>query len=109
MSKLTKIFAGILLAASVAVAVPGVAQARHWHGASTLHGVSGWHGGWGHRYRGGWGWRPRVYLRWGYPYYYRPYYPYYRSYYYVRPACRWVRVRKWRHHRRYWRRVWRCW
>jgi hypothetical protein len=60
MSKLTRFFAGILLAASVAVAMPSAAQARHWHG--------GWYGGWG--------WRPRIYFGWGYPYYYRPYYPY---------------------------------
>lgn len=48
-SKLTRFFAGILLAASVAVAVPNGAQARHWHGAYRLH------GGWGYHYWGGWG------------------------------------------------------
>jgi hypothetical protein len=100
MSKLTRYFAGILLAAGMALAMPNVAQARHWHGGY-------WNGGWGvHYWRG---WRPRVYYGWGvpaYPYYYRPYY---RSYYYARPTCRWVRVRVWRHHHRYWRSVRRCW
>jgi hypothetical protein len=100
MSKLTRYSAGLLLAAGMALAMPNVAQARHWYGGY-------WNGGWGvHYWRG---WRPRVYYGWGvpvYPYYYRPYY---RSYYYVRPTCRWVRVRVWRHHHRYWRTVRRCW
>ena len=48
----------------------------------------------------GWGW--------GYPYAYYPPSYYYPPAYYA-PRCGWVRMRVWRHHRRYWRRAWRCW
>ena len=70
------------------------------------HHGGGWHGG---GYRGGWsgggfsfGWGG------GYPYAYYPPSYYYPPAYYA-PRCGWTRVRVWRHHRRYWRRVWRCW
>jgi hypothetical protein len=86
MSKRMKLFAGIALAAGIAVAVPGSAHAGYWFG----------------------GWGP--YLYYGWPY--QPYsFHYPRSYYYDAPApeCGWVRVRSWHRGHRYWRRVWRCW
>jgi hypothetical protein len=85
MSKLMKLFAGIVLAAGILLAVPGSAQAGYWFG----------------------GWGP--YLYYGWPY--QPYsFNYPRRYYYDAPApeCGWVRVRSWHRGHRYWRRVWRC-
>jgi len=87
MSKLMKLFAGVALAAGIALAVPGSARAGYWFG----------------------GWGP--YLYYGWPY--QPYsFNYPGRYYYDAPApeCGWVRLRSWWHHgHRYWRRVWRCW
>lgn len=96
MSKLTKIFAGAVMVAGLALAVPGAAQAQHWH----HHG--GWHHGWHH---GGWGWGPGFALGYGLgyggPYYAPP--PYYGR------RCGWVRDRYRRYGYWHWSRRWECW
>lgn len=90
MSRPTRIFAGIVLAAGLALSATGSAQARHW----------------------GFGWGPYLYYGWPYdrysfsfpqPSYYAP------RYYTPQPECGWVRVKTWRNGHRSWRRVWRCW
>ncbi|HZD89610.1 MAG TPA: hypothetical protein VE224_05890 [Pseudolabrys sp.] len=98
MSNLTKIFTGVALAAGLALAVPGAAQAQHWHHGGGHH---DWHGGgWHHHgWHGGWG--PGFALGFGGPYYAAP--DYYGG------DCGWVRERYWRYGAWYWRRVWRCW
>jgi hypothetical protein len=94
MSKLSKIFTCLAFAAGLALALPGAAQAGHWHGHH------GWHGGWHHHWHGGFG--PGFVLGFGFGA------PYYRPYYYG-GDCGWVTVRYWRYGRWHWRRVWRCW
>ena len=101
MSKLSKIVAGVALAAGLALALPGAAQAQHHHrGGGHYGGHGGWRGGgWGPGFALGFG------LGYGAPSYYRP--P--PVYYDPGPDCGWVRSRYWRYGRWNWRRVWRCW
>lgn len=93
MSKLSKLFACVALAAGLAFALPGAAQARHWH----HHRHGGWYGGFGPGFVLGLGLGAAAT-----PYYYPP--SYYRP-----PRCGWVRERVWYYGRWHWRRVWRCW
>jgi hypothetical protein len=92
MSKLMRLFAGLILAGIIALAVPGAAHAQFWVGG----------------FQAGWGWGPYLYYGWPAPthaYYFPPrYYDYAPA-----PRCGWVRVRGWRHGHHYWRRSWRCW
>ena len=103
MSKLSTVFAGVVFAAGLALALPGAAQAQHHH-----HG--GWHGGYHRGWHGG-GWGPGFALGFGLgygaPYYYPP--SYYRPPAYYGGDCGWVRTRYRRYGRWHWRRVWRCW
>jgi len=91
MSMRMKLFAGLALAAGIALVAPGTAQARIF------------------------GWGPYLYYGWPNPgfsfdiprtYYYEP-----GPFYYAPPPprCGWVSVRGWRNGHRVWRRVWRCW
>lgn len=87
MSKRMTLFSGIALAAGIALAVPGGAQAGYWFG------------GWGPYLYYGWPYQPDSFYYYprGYDYYYAP-----------APECGWVRVRNWHRGHHYWRRVWRC-
>ena len=115
MSKLTKIITGIALAAGLALALPGVAQAQHGGhhgGGGYYHGGGGHYGGYRGGYYGGWGpgFALGLGLGYGAPYYYPP--SYYRPppvYYDRGPDCGWVRTRYWRYGHWHWRRTWRCW
>ncbi len=100
MSKLASIFAGVALATGLALALPGAAQAQHWHHGGWHH---GWHGGWGGF---GPGFALGLGLGYGAPYGYYPPPP---VYYEPAPDCGWVRARVWRYHHWHLRRVWRCW
>ena len=85
MSTLVRLFTVLILTLGVVALAPSSAQARCHYGAC------GQWGGWG------WGpWGPGVGWGQGNPYYYGP-------------ACRWVRVERWRNGHRVERRVWRCW
>jgi hypothetical protein len=105
MSKLTKLFAGLVLTVGLVAAAPGGALARGhggWHGG--YHG--GYHGGWHGGYRGGWRggvWGGGFGWGWGFPYAFYP------PAYYAPETCGWVHIRVL--HRHHWvlRRVWRCW
>lgn len=96
MTKLMKIFAGMMLLAGAIAFTPGTAMAQYHHG---WHGHGGWHGGWGRGFGWGYGWG------WGAPYAYYP--P--PVYYAPGGDCGWVRVRAWRHGHWVVRRTWRCW
>lgn len=88
MTKLVKVFAVLALMFGAIAVTSGAAQARHWH-----HHHHGWSGGG---------------ISFGFGAY-----PYGASYgppvYYAAPACRWERVRVWRHGRWHYRSVRRCW
>ena len=93
MSRLSRIFACVAIAAGLTLALSGAADARYRH----HHHRGGWYGGVGPGFALGFG------LGYGAPYYRYP-----RRYYYD-DACGWVRSRYWRYGRWHWRRVWRCW
>ncbi len=98
MSKLSRIFAGVVLAAGLALALPGAAEAQH---CITM---AAWY--WLAR-RLGSGLRARPWSRLRRPYYYGAYYR--RRRLLRRRRCGWVRTRYWRYGRWHWRRAWRCW
>jgi hypothetical protein len=93
MSGIKVLTAALAIAATAMIATPASAQ---WHG----------HHGWGHhgyRHHGG-----GFYFGFGAPYAYAPRPYYYGGPAYYGPACRWERVRFWRHGRWHWRSVRRC-
>jgi hypothetical protein len=101
MSKLSRIFACVAIAAGLTLALSSGADARYRH----HHYRGGWYGGFGPGFALGFG----LGYGFGAPYYYGPRYGYYPRYYYYRPHCERVRVRVWRHGRWRWRSVRRCW
>jgi hypothetical protein len=97
------VIAGLAAIAIVAgsALTPTVASAQHGHFRAGGRGFRGGGGGFG-GFRGGFGggWLG-VYPGWGYELYPEPYY--------YGPSCGYVHVKYYRHHRAYWRLVYRCW